>query len=90
MILTHPNNRRWLEVPAPGEKVPLVSAIPLWGMPIRFDETIPERDVRPFWRPPEGSRFVGYGPEDEGWLRPLGFGRVEMVDCGPLFFEVSL
>ena len=95
MILTHPNNRKLLEEGLrAGRPDPLDDGLKAWGLdpllglPVRFTDTIPERNTRQDWHPPEGSRFCDYGPEDEAWMRPLGLGRIETVDLGPLFYDV--
>lgn len=83
-IITHPANKRYLSKlfeSVRGDK----QIDKLSGTPIEFLETMPERNIERVWLPPADSRFVGYGPEDEEWMKPLGLGRMVEVDGGPLF-----
>ncbi len=94
---THPNNKAVIEAALEKANAPLCKDI--WNpmvmmpgfldIPLHFDSNLPERDIEERWHPPEDSRFCGYGPEDEAWMRPLRLGRFEYVDKGPLIYKVN-
>lgn len=83
VILTHPDNA------APLTRIPArnnnwtVYGVPLEGIPILFDRSIPQFSEA--WYPPKDDRFCGYGPEDEEWMRPLGLGTLRDE---PLFYAM--
>lgn len=88
-ILTHPNNRKLIVQAASGMAIDLPEcSFTLDGIPVVFSEWMRERKTRDVWHPPSGDRFCGYGPEDETWMRPLGLGRLETIDDGPLFLKM--
>lgn len=94
---THPNNKAAIEEAL--EKAngplkrdiwnPLAMTLGFMSIPIHFDPNMQERDIEEVWHPPEDSRFCGYGPEDEVWMRPLRIGRFEYIDKGPLIYKVD-
>ncbi len=92
-IITHPTNRDALMDAIGATVYPdgMYHGLPdtLLGIPIMLNDAIPERDIEEVWHPPKDGRFTTYGPEDEDWMRPLGMGRFEYVDRGPLFFMVT-
>lgn len=96
--ITHPNNRAAIESALEDANAhvrrdtwsPLAMMPSFLSIPIRFDSSLPERDIEERWRPPADSRFCGYGPEDEHWMRPLGLGRFEYIDNGPLIYKINL
>lgn len=91
-ILMHPDNREYFERlfekrgPWVWDFIPPPS---IDGIPVVFDRAIPPRNLREVWHPPEAERFVSYGPEDECWMRPLGLGRIEVIDEGPCYFVMN-
>lgn len=86
MIIIHPNNMGYLSSLKIGDDEGNFHRIS--GIEILEDSMIPERNIEEMWEPPQPSRFVTYGPEDESWMRPLGLGTVKQIDVGPLFVEM--
>lgn len=87
MIVTHPNNMGYLSSLQIGDGEENFHRI--CGIEIHEDSFMPERSIQEVWEPPQTSRFVTYGPEDESWMRPIGLGTVKQVDIGPLFIEMQ-
>lgn len=87
-LITHPDNLsilRALKHPESG----LPASAWIDGLMVCTNTLMERRRIREVWHPPASERFVEYGPEDEAWARPLGLGRVERVDDGPLFYLVK-
>ena len=78
-FFTEPSPWLWDFIPPPN----------INGVPVIFDEAVPLNSFKEVWYPPEPERFVGYGPEDECWMRPLGLGRIELIDEGPCYFLMN-
>lgn len=55
---------------------------------IRGIEWIPERILTERWVPTT-DRFIELEEQDEIWAKKLGFGRIEYVDSGPLFYLID-
>lgn len=89
IVITHPDNREILE------SINEVNGHSEYGIPpniairIKFDSSIPARDIEYEWSPPESDQFCEYGPEDEVWMRPLKIGVFTPIDKGPLFYMIN-
>jgi hypothetical protein len=93
-LLSHPANREHLLKAFGEERDPTGMGFMSRDFPMFWDvqwsDHLPIRKTRQDWHPPVDDRFCIYGPEDEGWMRPLGLGRFETVDEGPLFYLIDL
>jgi hypothetical protein len=83
-FVMHPANRDAFD-----EIVASVSQ-PAFGCKVFMEDGAPIRSIRKKWHPPAGDRFTEYGPEDEEWMRPLGLGRIEEIDEGPVIFALDM
>lgn len=83
MIVTHPNNKRFLDSLPKAEAGGFGDC--LYGEQVVFDRHMQERRTHQKWHPPL-DRFVEYGPEDESWCRFFGMGSLETIDDGPAFY----
>lgn len=100
ILLTHPVNQTYIEdiVSHMQRMVPeIVSSgsssgpLSIYGTPfsIKYDDSMPTRNLEQVWVPPPPGKFCVYGPEDESWMKPLGVGRWQTVDHGPLFYMMD-
>lgn len=88
-ILTHPNNLRQLEQRFSEDAGDRGLMPYFFGIEVRTDANMPERDIKQHWHPPEGDSFVEYEEGDYEWLERLGAGRHESIDHGPLFYQIQ-
>ncbi len=54
-----------------------------------LDDLVPQNDMTTRWVPPAAGQFTELTAEDEAWARPLGLGRVESVNLGPLIYKMK-
>jgi len=96
MIFTHPNNKHYIEEMAQEGDYDRFSRFSCtynlskyFGEEIIFNEIMNERDIIETWHPPDSTKFIEYEYSDEDWMKPLGLGRIESVDKGPLFLKIQ-
>lgn len=97
MIYTHPNNLKLLKDATLPNDVTIVAKVSkevypsdlFAGEKVQTSKYLPERRVIEKWHPPPSDRFVEYECSDEEWMRPLGLGRIEYIDDGPLFYYIN-
>ncbi len=92
-LISHPENREYLLQRFGEDPILGASGVSLFDFPIgievQWNADMAPRRIREVWHAPTGDRFTEYGPEDEAWARPLGLGRIEAIDEGPLFYLID-
>lgn len=56
---------------------------------VLLNDLVPQNDLQTRWVPPPAGRFTELTAEDECWARPLGLGRLETIDLGPVIYKIN-